>query len=575
MANQRKDVLTENSYINEQNEWPERIYEIDEQDYVHGGENGYSNVPHEQLTNRTRFLKESLSELNTRVQEFKADVSEQNTVNRLRFETLNSDISVLRENLNDLRAYTDDIKENLEGEIDLIETDIDNIRNDLLTHVHDYAGSDMPGGPATELHTEPTTDIVNLIGVSDGDTNVKTVNNVFAANGVVQARQFTGDLTGNATSASKLKDSINVTVTGDVTSSPVITNFNQDLNIRTVISNTGVEDGHYGPTSRHEINPENPTVVIPAITVDKSGRITEAENYEITINNNARSNTAGSSPMGGKLFIVGAQLQNTIADTYSNKNSYIIDGRLYSNDLPVIDTESAQSLNNKLYEGYKLGPACEQEIDNTPGGTLGSNSLITSDAVARHEHRYAASTIPGGAAKEVEITANNNTAYLLVNSGDDGRVEINHTITIGDNMLRVNNMYVDEQLTIPGGQIWIDTSIDSTGTATGILADNTVKYDDTAIRQDMSEMTASFENMTQEFSELKETMNEYDRQAAINKNGIDDNLNFIRLNQDAIRELNDNLESTNSKLDEIDSILNSFREQIDVLKDEITRLKER
>ena len=41
---QQQDQLTENSNITEENKWEDKIYEIDEQDYVHGGVHGFDNI---------------------------------------------------------------------------------------------------------------------------------------------------------------------------------------------------------------------------------------------------------------------------------------------------------------------------------------------------------------------------------------------------------------------------------------------------------------------------------------------------------------------------------------------------
>ncbi len=43
--------------LNETNKWETEIYRIEENDPVHGGEDGITNKPLKQLANRTKYLK--------------------------------------------------------------------------------------------------------------------------------------------------------------------------------------------------------------------------------------------------------------------------------------------------------------------------------------------------------------------------------------------------------------------------------------------------------------------------------------------------------------------------------------
>lgn len=49
--------------INEQAQWADNVYLIDENDPVVGGPDGIDNIPHQQLTNRTAWLKEQTEQL--------------------------------------------------------------------------------------------------------------------------------------------------------------------------------------------------------------------------------------------------------------------------------------------------------------------------------------------------------------------------------------------------------------------------------------------------------------------------------------------------------------------------------
>lgn len=82
---QQKDVLTENSVVQEKDTWENTIYLIDEQDYVHGGVDGYDNIPHQQLANRTKFLKTTCDKLRKDLTDFQNAVKSQDDKNTKEF----------------------------------------------------------------------------------------------------------------------------------------------------------------------------------------------------------------------------------------------------------------------------------------------------------------------------------------------------------------------------------------------------------------------------------------------------------------------------------------------------------
>ena len=53
--------------IIETDEWEDGIYQLEEQDFVQGGESGIDNLPHKALANRTFFLKNTLELLDAKV----------------------------------------------------------------------------------------------------------------------------------------------------------------------------------------------------------------------------------------------------------------------------------------------------------------------------------------------------------------------------------------------------------------------------------------------------------------------------------------------------------------------------
>ena len=63
--------------LKEQEKWEEEIYQIEENDPVHGGENGVTNKPLKQLANRTKWLKKKVETRATTTQEGVALLTEE------------------------------------------------------------------------------------------------------------------------------------------------------------------------------------------------------------------------------------------------------------------------------------------------------------------------------------------------------------------------------------------------------------------------------------------------------------------------------------------------------------------
>jgi flagellar motility protein MotE (MotC chaperone) len=105
---QQQDQLTENSNVTEENKWEDKIYEIDEQDYVHGGVHGFDNIPHEQLANRTAFLKTTCENIITDIANLKDAIAKQNDKNDKDFSDIRNNIRKLQSDLADLTKVVND-----------------------------------------------------------------------------------------------------------------------------------------------------------------------------------------------------------------------------------------------------------------------------------------------------------------------------------------------------------------------------------------------------------------------------------------------------------------------------------
>ena len=87
------------------------------------------------------------------------------------------------------------------------------------------------------------------------------------------------DISGNAETATKFKDSTDIELTGDVTGTASST---RGWSIATTLKSSGVTAGSYGP-SANETPDHEESFIVPQITVDAKGRVTSVVNRSITL----------------------------------------------------------------------------------------------------------------------------------------------------------------------------------------------------------------------------------------------------------------------------------------------------
>lgn len=451
---QQKDILSE-TYIEEKNIWEENIYEIQEEDYVHGGKNGYDNIPHEQLANRSMFLKETCDNLITTLTNFKTQVDMQDKQNTITFTDIKTLINNLDTELNALeKKYTDRVQV-VNNEIINIKNNVINLDHKLTVHTHNYAGSDTPGGDANTIKTQQVADKINIVGVGN-NKNELLYSNVFVENDKVIAKEFEGSLNGTAKTSSHLASAVDILFGGDVIGSYKF-DGSQNMNVNLTISKHNLTPGTFGAIERKKLN-MNEKFIIPQFTVNNKGLITEAKDIELTLPDEAISGTTNSLNTDSKIYLVGAKNQDEKQETFSNINVYTEKSKLFSNNDEVVTLNSNQKLMNKTYNGYELNEACEYKVDKSTNGVVGSNDLVTSNALAKHTHKYAGSNSVGGKATLVEITQNDTDKNYILVGNKDGKVEYNSQVELQNNQLKCDVIYANSAMHIPGGKLWIDTS---------------------------------------------------------------------------------------------------------------------
>ena len=490
MAITSADLLTPDSYIEEISEWVDRIYEITEEDYVHGGEHGFSNVPHEQLSNRTLYLKDELSALSSFVDSIRQDVENHKNDNLTDISELRASLTSLTESLRTLEEKVVGDEQHDNNEFSTLLDKIDSLQYAFEHRNYNFAASATEGGPATSVDARKVfTTKISLVGVDEVDqTKLKYNTSVTIDQSTLQATTFKGSLDGEAKTAKKLTDKVNVTLFGDVTGTAKF-DGSDDLKINAVITpneDGSVPTGTYGPGMDLVVKPGE-VFYVPEFSVSRSGLITKIANREvqITLDSDIVNKTINNEPTNDKILLVGTLNQGTKQQTYSNEAVFEKNGKLYSQFNEVIDSASEQSMTNKTINGIYIKESAGRDIETEINGVAGSDKLVTSDSLARHTHQYAESDEEGRATK-LFIGDNSFKDGKLITSTDDKTIGVNENVRVRSGNLTAKGLEAKkinatEELKIPGGKLWIEE----------VTGEGTLGY------------TPQIENLISELNEMK------------------------------------------------------------------------
>lgn len=345
-----------------------------------------------------------------------------------------------------------------DGQILELTTRLDTLETRFNSHTHRYAGSPNAGGAANSVSTENNVlDELVVAGVSLKRPSKIVYNSFVKIEDNKLAADFKGNLEGNATSADRLNEPFKLKLEGKVTGEADI-DGSGEVSIDTKFAPNDVVSGIYGPYSNNFLNIGD-SFTVPKISVDSAGIITNIENKSITLPSNiSLSGTIDNRQVRNtdiKYYLVATDKQDSSGNTGSESGIYFKDGKLFSENSPVINETSAQNLQNKTYEGYTLGPASEKDIETEVNGVINSDKLITSDIFARHEHSYAGSEIPGGPA--LDVTFHEFEEGCLV-SGNNNKISVNSNIGVKEDSLSMPKLVVNDYIQIGNAKLWIDES---------------------------------------------------------------------------------------------------------------------
>ena len=406
-----------------------------------------------QLANRTKYLNNALNNLTNYLGTIKdtQDLKIEELSNRI-----NSIKAVIGGGGSSSSISTSD--EVVRAVNKLLE-DVQNLQNAVDNHTHNYAGASIPGGPALQVDiVDDQINALSLIGTDAMNTSkIKRNTNVFVEENGLHADVFYGNLQGEASEAVKLSHSPKISLIGDVLGNVEFTG-EKNVSINTTLKEQNVTPGQYGETSNKQLDVDG-NIIIPNITVGSDGVITGIQNQVISLPEGLNITGVISTHQDSrKLFLVGADEQSDSARTYSQQGVYEYNNKLYSNNDEVVTLNQIQNLENKTINGHYIDEAASHKVDTTIGGTENSSALITSDAVYKHVHNYAGAGYPSGPASKVEIQNGDNTHRNLVtheyNQLYDSQVKASLRELLAPNIIATDNM------TIPGGKIWIE-NVDS------------------------------------------------------------------------------------------------------------------
>jgi len=403
-----------------------------------------------QLANRTRYLNNALNDLTNYLGTLKDEQD-------VKIDELSQRINQIRAVIGDGSSHEISTSDDVVRAVQKLLNDVAELENTLKNHTHTYAGSSKPGGPAGEVSiTEDQVNRLSMLGTDSSHlTNVKRNSRIYAEEGNLYAETFVGDLEGEASAAKTLSHSPNVKLTGDVLGSATLTG-DKDLTLSTTLrEQVNVSPGDYGELSNSTLSLDG-SIIIPNITVNSSGVITKIQNRVVHLPNNlGTNNTISAQQDARKIYVIGADSQNRYASTYSQSGVYAKNNKLYSNNDEVVTLTERQELTNKTINGYELGEASEYSVDKTIGGTIGSDALITSDAVAKHTHNYAGSTESGGNAIGIDVSEIEDSEEYKLSLEKDNKL-YSSSPYVKDEKLVAKALDATDDMYIPGGKIWIE-----------------------------------------------------------------------------------------------------------------------
>jgi len=406
-----------------------------------------------QLANRTKYLNNALNNLTNYLGTLK-DTQD------LKIEELSNRINSIKAVIGDGGSSSSiSTSDDVVRAVNKLLEDVQNLQDLVDNHTHNYAGASTPGGPALQVDiVDDQVNSLSLLGTDSMNTSkVKRNTNIYMEENGLHADVFYGNLQGEALETVKLSHSPKISLIGDVLGNAEFAG-DKDISINATLKEQNITPGQYGEASNKQLDVDG-NIIVPNITVGSDGVITGIQNQVISLPEGLNiTGVISTTQDSRKLFLVGADEQSDSAHTHSQQGVYEYNNKLYSNNDEVATLNQIQNLENKTINGFYIDESAARKVDNTIGGTENSDALITSDAVYKHTHNYAGANYPGGPATKVEIHNSDDTHQSIVTQKSEelyqSQIKASNIELVAPNIVAKNNM------TIPGGKIWIE-NVDS------------------------------------------------------------------------------------------------------------------
>lgn len=272
--------------------------------------------------------------------------------------------------------------------------------------------------------------------------------------GTVTATGFsgplTGDVTGNASSATEFSANKDVTLTGDVTGTA---SSKAGWSVATTLANSGVTAGDYGPSE--DASPAHSgTFTVPSITVDAKGRITAASTKTITLpaDNNTDTKvtqTVTTANSGYPVLLCATANATATGTTTSRFSAGLTVNARYSAIYMTNKYDTANTKGVRNTSNYSNGILYFRSYDDTQMGTIRCES---NKGGYQQIYMQASNYIKNGA---IDPEGTSTTCLITVRVRDNGGKAIytdgswensltpyaNNTYSLGTSSLQWKNAY--------------------------------------------------------------------------------------------------------------------------------------
>lgn len=212
----------------------------------------------------------------------------------------------------------------------------------------------LPAGSLDKVKSSPVTSgkiyISGKASSTESTTNDIQNSDLYydVDNKTLNAPNISGNLTGTASSASKLATARNISLTGDATGTASF-DGSKDASIATTLANSGVTAGSYGQPSDVSVG-DGTTFKIPKLTFDAKGRATSAGASTITVPASALNRVKSTEATSGLIYLTGksSAKESTSTDLFSSKVYYDVTNNVFHAGKINATIEGVSDTANKL-----------------------------------------------------------------------------------------------------------------------------------------------------------------------------------------------------------------------------------